>query len=1287
MNIWKFFFRGLALTILITLTSGIYTLSIVKSDFDIMVAESLRVVRDTTHFAIKAWALENERHIKILAQDSTIISLTEKLLATNQSKEALLTNPAQQQLRNHLQPVLSGYELRGFFIISRNNVNLASTRDNNTGITNLTLTKTEFNRRVWDGETLMSSPQESDVLLKDQQGKFIEHYPTMFVGTPIRNSEGETIAIFTLRIDPTAKLREIVQSGRIGKTGESYLIDREGYLLTKSRFEDELISNDLLNIGERSTFNLKVNDPTLNLNNHNSSSTQTTASVIKEISDIDIEGYADYRGRVVVGAWTWEPQFMFGLVTEIDIDEAFIPYNRTKQIFIIFITGAMLLFGIFSWLFVHIYTRMQVNRNQADTLFENAGDPILIIDKKSGDIISANKLTSKLLKYNQEELSGLNISSIREKSTQEKVQEDLNDVNNKGLKLIKTNYCDKNGKIIPVEVSAKLVPYGKTEVILSIVRDVTNHKKYLAQLQESESRLKAAQVYAKMGYWELLADHETALWSEQMYALFGLVPECKPGPETLCEVMHKGDFPTFEASIKACFATGHEHHVNYRITRPSDGEERWIECRGKVVIQSDGKAQKISGFIQDITERKKAEEKLQLSSRVFSDTHEGIIITDPQQRIVDVNPVFSQITGYSREDVIGKPPSILSSGKQSPAFYAQMWQSVKEHGHWQGEVWNRTKQGKLYAELLNISSLTNDNDEVTHYVGLFSDITNSKRHQEQLNLMAHYDVLTKLPNRVLFVDRFHQSIAHSKRTGHQLAVCFLDLDNFKPVNDNYGHEAGDRLLIEVAERITTCLREEDTVSRQGGDEFAILLNDIESASQYEGTMTRIHQALAQPYFIDDVQHNVTASSGVTLYPLDDGDIDTLLRHADHAMYQSKLSGKHRSKLYSPDSDKRIIQKNLQLDEIEQALVNHEFQLYYQPKVNMVTGKVFGIEALIRWIHPEKGLIPPLDFLPFIDGTPLEINIGKWVIKEALQQLEHWQQQGVILEVSVNISSNHLLSSSFVVVLEKCLAEHPSVNSNYLQLEILESSALGDINKITHIIETCQERLGVSFSLDDFGTGYSSLTHLRSLPVDTIKIDQSFVRDMLDDPSDYSIIEGVLALTNTFNRSVIAEGVETTNHGLMLLLMGCEQAQGYAIAKPMPANVFLQWLSNYIPNENWLICGNKERNHKENSLEIFRMISDQWKDKLRMKIVSSPDDTKLWPFIDSDRCHCGNWIHQKKQEQLFEKEGLEQLEQAHNKIHVIANVIQRKYQAGDVDYARAVLADLDLAFKDMNNAIG
>jgi len=681
-------------------------------------------------------------------------------------------------------------------------------------------------------------------------------------------------------------------------------------------------------------------------------------------------------------------------------------------------------------------------------------------------------------------------------------------------------------------------------------------------------------------------------------------------------------------------------------------------------------------------DRRAAEEKLNLSARVFSDTHEGITITDANQVIIDVNPAFCAITGYSRDEIIGNTPGMLTSGKQSPQFYQEMWKTLNEYGHWQGEIWNRTKGGVLYAELLTISALVNDNDEVINYVGMFSDITQTKRQQEELTLMAHYDLLTGLPNRTLFVDRFKQAIAHSKRTKTQLAVCFLDLDKFKPVNDNYGHEAGDQILIEVALRINNCIREEDTVSRQGGDEFTLLLNDISSTSQCEQTLTRIHHALAQPYLIDETQHSLSASSGFTLYPDDDGDIDTLLRHADQAMYQSKQLGRNQFHFFNASQDQEISSKHHRLTEIEQALINNEFTLYYQPKVNMLSGEVFGAEALIRWIHPEKGLIPPMEFLPVLDGTQLEIQVGNWVIAQALQQLESWNKQGIRLEVSINIASSHLQSAEFFNYLDAQLAEHPEVNSQYLQLEILESSALGDIQLIKQILSNCQSALGVNIALDDFGTGYSSLTHLRSLPANTIKIDQSFVRDILDDPNDYSIVEGVIGLSNAFNRHIIAEGVETTEHGLLLLMLGCQYAQGYGIARPMPAADIELWLNNYTANPEWLQYGVKDYSRKEIKILSFQLISTQWRNKFVLNVQASPSTLSSWPIMKSNRCHCSHWIKSEHNEFTFEEAQLNQLEAAHDTTHGMALALQTKYLADDIQAARDGLNDLQTAFDSM-----
>ncbi len=567
-------------------------------------------------------------------------------------------------------------------------------------------------------------------------------------------------------------------------------------------------------------------------------------------------------------------------------------------------------------------------------------------------------------------------------------------------------------------------------------------------------------------------------------------------------------------------------------------------------------------------ERKRAEEKLQFAARIFSETHEGIMITDTNAVIIDVNPGFSRITGFSREDAIGRPASFLSSGKQSKTFYKKMWAALAADKHWQGEVWNRSKSGEVYAELLTISSLEDDDDNVINYVGLFSDITLAKKQQKSLQHMAHYDVLTGLPNRTLFADRFSQAIAHSKRNKSLLAVCFIDLDEFKPVNDTYGHDAGDKILVEVSQRIKNMIREQDTASRLGGDEFALLLGDVFSIEQCEQAMGRIHKAIAQPYIIDGQVLTIAASSGITVYPHDKADPDTLIRHADSAMYQAKLLGRNRYHLFDAAYDEKVTKQNEQLNKVEQAFDQNQFCLYYQPKVNMLTGKVYGAEALIRWNHPDKGLIPPIDFLPCLEGTPLEIKVGNWVINEALKQLDKWRCEGVFLKVSVNISALHLQWQGFFKQVSLALEKYPEILPEQLQLEILESSVLSDVAMISDVIKSCRDSLGVSVALDDFGTGYSSLTHLRRIPADTIKIDQAFVRDMLVDESDCAIVQGITVLAKTFNRDVIAEGVETKEHGIRLMQLGCLDAQGYGIARPMPAENIVSWLQEYVPYIEW-----------------------------------------------------------------------------------------------------------------------
>lgn len=848
---------------------------------------------------------------------------------------------------------------------------------------------------------------------------------------------------------------------------------------------------------------------------------------------------------------------------------------------------------------------------------------------------------------------------------------------------VEINIQSKNGAIHTalVSLTSNQVATNSGKEYTVVLYDITERKLAEEKSQLSKHQLENVIEGAQLGYWDWNYKTGEHSVNDRWLSMLGLSRDKLINRLSDWEALiHPDDKQSLIETVQAHIKANKAYVTDFRM-KHADGHWVWIQGAGGVVEFDEitHEPLRLCGTHQDITARKKIEEKLMLSARVFSDTYEGIIITDAENIIIDVNPAYCDITGYDREDVIGKKPDILNSGKQSSAFYDDMWHELQQYGHWQGEVWNRKKSGELYVELLTISKLLDDHGQVINYIGVFTDITDRKQQQEKLSLMAHYDLLTGLPNRALFTDRFHQAIAHSKRTKAQLAVCFLDLDNFKPVNDNYGHEIGDQLLIQVAARIKASLREEDTVSRQGGDEFAFLLNDIESYEHCEQTLERLHRSLAVPYIIDGYAHNISASTGVTLFPTDNGDIDTLLRHADQAMYQSKQAGRNRYQLFDTQDDQDAVNKHHRLAEIKQGLVNNEFTLYYQPKVNMVTGEVFGVEALIRWLHPEKGLIPPLSFLPFIDGTDIEIMIGNWVINEALRQLQDWNQQGIELEVSVNIASHHLRSEPFFSQLSEALATHSTVDAHSLQLEILESSALGDLDAISKILKTVQHQLGINVALDDFGTGYSSLTHLRNLSANTLKIDQSFVRDILEDPSDYAIIEGVIGLANAFNRKVIAEGVESHEHGVMLIMMGCEQAQGYGIAKPMPGNELADWLGHYEPNQEWIHFSKRLRSVKEDKVKLFQLVATWWMNRFASNIQGSAEDVKDWPLMSGKHDHCGKWLRREQQELLFSNEGLARLDQVYQEFHQIAQSLFLRYQAGDIEEAKTGLAECYTAF--------
>jgi diguanylate cyclase (GGDEF)-like protein len=440
---------------------------------------------------------------------------------------------------------------------------------------------------------------------------------------------------------------------------------------------------------------------------------------------------------------------------------------------------------------------------------------------------------------------------------------------------------------------------------------------------------------------------------------------------------------------------------------------------------------------------------------------------------------------------------------------------------------------------------------------------------DQLHQLAHYDSLTGQANRSLLEDRFLQATAHAKRTQTLIAVCFVDLDDFKPINDNHGHDVGDELLVDVSRRLAEAIRGDDTVARLGGDEFVLLLGEVTDVYEAQLSLDRVVHSIASPYEINGLVIKISASIGFTLSRGYEDDLDVLIRQADQAMYEAKSTGKNKTSLFDIELVEQASQKHSELEEIRYALGHEQMRLFYQPKVNMQTGDVYGVEALIRWQHPEKGLVAPFGFLPAIENTSLEIVVGDWVINQALFQLSEWNAAGLSLEVSVNISSYHLLADGFVQALASALANHKNISPAQLQIEVLESSVIADIEMVSDILKICRDKLGVSVALDDFGTGYSSLAHLRHLPAGVVKIDRSFVMDILDDQSDYEIVKGIVSLCEAFKLDVIAEGVETSEQGLALLEMGCSFGQGFGIAKPMPAEEVSGWLHNYSPNKAWL----------------------------------------------------------------------------------------------------------------------
>ncbi len=587
----------------------------------------------------------------------------------------------------------------------------------------------------------------------------------------------------------------------------------------------------------------------------------------------------------------------------------------------------------------------------------------------------------------------------------------------------------------------------------------------------------------------------------------------------------------------------------------------WISENIRKIFNNSGVAVGYESIASNITLRKQVEERLKLVAKVFGHSLEGIIITDEQTRLLEVNKAFTDITGYTAQESIYKTPHILFSGWQDKAFYNELWDKVKKEGVWQGEIKDRRKNGEIYVQWLTVCSIKNELGRTTNYIGVFSDITEKKHTEKQINKLAYYDVLTGLPNRSLFNDRLAHCIEKANRGNGMLAVIFIDLDNFKYINDTLGHFVGDQFLQMVSERMMSVIRKDDTVARLGGDEFVIILEKINNISDAGLIAKKIIGLVTQPFSLSNQEVFSGASIGISIFPNDGEDAQSLVKNADTAMYNVKEHGKNDFRFFTEKMNAKSAETLKLSSDLRRAIENNELVIYYQPQMDLKTQNIVGIEALVRWNHKEKGLVPPNDFIPFAEKSSLIELIGEWVLQNSCRQYVSWKQNDLKeLKMSINISAKQLRNKNLIDIIQKTLNE-TGMNPNLIELELTESAIMFNADEAINIMQKLKD-LGIGISIDDFGTGYSSLNYLKRFAIDKIKIDYTFIRDIETDHNNRAITKTIIELAHNLNLKAIAEGVETKGQLDFLVENNCDEAQGFYYYEPFLISDFSQLLKKF-----------------------------------------------------------------------------------------------------------------------------
>jgi diguanylate cyclase (GGDEF)-like protein/PAS domain S-box-containing protein len=587
------------------------------------------------------------------------------------------------------------------------------------------------------------------------------------------------------------------------------------------------------------------------------------------------------------------------------------------------------------------------------------------------------------------------------------------------------------------------------------------------------------------------------------------------------------------------------------------GHEVRIGCLSGEVIELDGTAYVVVAA-RDVTRQKQQEDELRLAARVFESTAEGILITDPAQRIVAVNRAFTDMTGYGEGEVRGRRPTLLGDERHDEAFFAELWNSVHHTGRWQGELWGRSKSGEVRPYLMTVSTLHDEQGVVLNYVAVMRDISNIKQSQQQLEYLANYDALTGLGNRNLFLTQLKVGIERAARHRRGLALIFIDLDNFKVINDTLGHDVGDQLLSEVARRLKACVRQEDIVCRLGGDEFTVYVEDFADPQLLVSTAQRLVQAVSEPYQITGHDIFVTASIGISTYPNDGATISELVKNADVAMYKVKEQGRNGFQFFREDMNARAFERLVFVSGLRRALERNEFRLVYQPQVDLTDRRTRGAECLLRWNHPDLGEVSPGSFIPVAEETGLIVPIGVWVFRSVCEQLSRWGGLRSPGRISVNLSARQFRQPDLVDAIRSAVAE-AGVSAAMLGVEVTESALIDDPEKASVTLSRLKD-MGLAISIDDFGTGYSSLSYLKRFPIDCLKIDRTFVRDIATDPDDAAIVTAIITMAQSLKLDVVAEGVENQEQLDFLRARGCAAAQGFFFSRPLPAEAFRSMLA-------------------------------------------------------------------------------------------------------------------------------